>query len=166
MLFTFFAIIFYTLLYFIMADFSKGIFGAATHIFEPLNHLANASCIEGMATSWFKTIHAPHNHFPSPAVRPFDAEVIMDLKFSCKEVSYLMRDCVFLEMLAILLDKLKVQIHNASLHWLDISCCPALLEKFDTLKWDVDIQFRCSDGKSFFNIIFGKRHYLRGDKLW
>jgi hypothetical protein len=71
-----------------------------------------------------------------------------------------MRDRVFLEMLAILLDKLKIQIDEATGHWLDISRCPAFLEKLHTLKWDVDIQLGCSDGKSFFDIIFGKRHYI------
>jgi hypothetical protein len=71
-----------------------------------------------------------------------------------------MRDCVFLEMLAILLDKLKIQIDETTGHWLDISCCPALLEELDALKGNVDIQFGCSNGESFFDIIFGKRHYI------
>ena len=112
---------------------------AVTDISEAGNTFADSSCVQRMTTDWLKTIHAPHNHFPSFAVRPFYWKVLQHLKFSCKQVSYLMRDCVFLEMLAILLDKLKVQIDEATGHWLDISCCPALLEELDALKGNVDI---------------------------
>lgn len=160
MLFTFFAIIFRSLLYFIMADLSEAILSATANIFEPLNILADASSIEGMTTGWLKTINAPHDHFPSPAVRSFDAKIIIDLEFSRKEVSYLMRDCIFLKVLAILLDKLKIKINNATLHWYYISCRSTLLEKFDTLKGDVDIEFGCSNRQSFFDIMLGKLHYI------
>ena len=145
---------------FIMSDRGKFMLLAVADISEARNAFANASGIERMTTGWLKTIHAPHNHFPSPAVGVFNGKIIRRLEFSCKQVSYLMRDSVFLEMLAILLDKLKVQIHNASLHWLDISCRPTLLEKFDTLERDLDIQFGRANGESLLNIIFGKRHYL------
>jgi hypothetical protein len=143
-----------------MSDCGKLMLLAVTDISEAGNAFANASGIERMATSWLKTIHAPHNHFPSPAVRSFHWKVLQDLKFSCKQVSYLMRDCVFLEMLAILLDKLKIQIDEATGHWLDISCCSTLLEKLHTLKGNMDIQFGCSNGESLLDIIFGKCHYL------
>ena len=145
---------------FIVPDGSKIMLLAVADISEARNAFANASGIERMTTGWLKTIDAPHNHFPSFAVRSFHWKVFQDLKFSCKQMSYLMRYCVFLEMLSILLDKLKIQIDEATGHWLDISCCPALLEELDALKWDVDIQFGCSDSESFFDIIFGKRHYL------
>lgn len=95
-------------MYFIMADLSEAILSATANIFELLNILADASSIEGMTTGWLKTINAPHDHFPSPAVRSFDAEVIMDLKFSCKKVSYLMGYGVVLKVLAILLDQFKI----------------------------------------------------------
>ena len=160
MFFAFFAIIFYSLLYFIMADLSEAILSATANIFELLNILADASSIEGMTTGWLKTINAPHDHFPSPAVRSFDTEIVMDLKFSCKEVSYLMGYSVVLKVLAILLDKLKIKINNATLHWHYISCCSTFLEKFNTLKWDVDIKFGCSNGESFFDIMLGKLHYI------
>jgi hypothetical protein len=145
---------------FIMSDCGKLMLLAVTDISEAGNVFANTSGIERMATGWLKTIDAPHNHFPSFAVGVFNRKIINHLEFSCKEVSYLMRDCIFLKVLAILLDKFKIKINNATLHWLYISCCSALLEKLNTLKWDVDIKFGCSDGKSLLNIIFGKRHYL------
>ena len=166
MLFTFFAIIFYSLLYFIMADLSEAILSATANIFKLLNILADASSIEGMTTGWLKTIDAPHNHFPSFTMRSFDAEIIIDLEFSRKEVSYLMWDCIFLKVLAILLDKFKIKINNATLHWLDISCCSTLFEKFDTLKWDVDIKFGCSNRQSFFDILFCELPNVLRDELW
>jgi len=160
MLFTFFAIIFYPLLYFIMADLSEAMLSATANILELLNILTDASSIEGMTTSWLKPINSPHNHFPSPAVRSFDTEIVMDLKFSCKEMSNLMRDRIILKVVTILLDKLKIKINNATLHWHYISCCSTFLEKFNTLKWDVDIKFGCSNGEGFFDIMLGKLHYI------
>jgi hypothetical protein len=77
-----------------------------------------------------------------------------------------MRDCVFLEMLAILLDKLKIQIDEATCHWLDISCCPALLEELDALKGNVDIQFGCSNGKSLLDIFFCELTNIFRNKVW
>jgi hypothetical protein len=122
-----------------MSDGGKFMLLPVTDRSKPVNTFANASGIERMTAGWLKTIDAPHNHFPSFAVRSFHWKVLQDLKFSCKQVSDLMRDCVFLEMLAILLDKLKIQIDEATGHWLDISCCPALLEELDALKGNVDI---------------------------
>ena len=151
---------------FIVPDGGKLMLLAVADISEARNAFANASGIERMATSWLKTIDAPHNHFPSFAVRPFYWKVLQHLKFSCKEVSYLMRDRVFLKMLAILLDKFKIQIDKATGHWLDISCCPALFEKLHTLKWDVDIQFGCSDGEGFFDILLRELPNVLRDELW
>jgi len=141
-------------------------FLAVADISEAGNAFANASGIKRMTTGWLKTIDAPHNHFPSFAVRSLHWKVLQDLKFSCKEVSYLMRDRVFLEMLAILLDKLKVQIDEATGHWLDISCCPALLEELDALKGNVDIQFGCSNGKSLLDIFFCELTNVFRNKVW
>jgi hypothetical protein len=151
---------------FIVPDGGKLMLLAVADISEARNAFANASGIERMATGWLKTIDAPHNHFPSFAVRSFHWKVLQDLKFSCKQVSYLMRDCVFLEMLAILLDKLKIQIDEATGHWLDISCCPALLEELNTLKWDVDIKFGCSNRQSFFDILLRELPNVLRDELW
>jgi len=149
-----------------MSDRSEFMFLAVADISEAGNAFANASGIKRMATSWLKTIDAPHNHFPSFAVRPFYWKVLQDLKFSCKQVSYLMRDCVFLEMLAILLDKLKIQIDETTGHWLDISCCPALLEELDALKGNVDIQFGCSDSESLLDIFFCELANIFRNKVW
>jgi hypothetical protein len=77
-----------------------------------------------------------------------------------------MWDCVFLEMLAILLDKFKIKINNTTLHWLDISRCPALFEKLHTLKWDVDIQFGCSYGESLLDIFFCELTNIFRNKVW
>jgi hypothetical protein len=149
-----------------MSDGGKIMLLAVTDISKAGNTFANASGVEGMTAGWLKTIHAPHNHFPSFAVRPFYWKILQDLKFSCKQVSYLMRDCVFLEMLAILLDKFKIQIDEATGHWLDISCCSTLFEKLHTLEWDVDIQFGCSNGESFFDILLCELPNIVRDKLW
>ena len=119
-----------------------------------------------MATGWLKTIDSPHNHFPSFAVRSLCWKVLQHLKFSCKEVSDLMRDCVFLEVLTILLDKLKIQIDEATGHWLDISCCPALLEELDSLKGNVDIQFGCSNSESLLDIFFCELTNIFRNKVW
>lgn len=139
---------------------------AVADISKAGNAFADSSCVQGMTTGRLKTIDAPHNHFPSFAVRPLRWKILQHLKFSCKEVSDLMRDCVFLEMLAILLDKLKIQIDEAAGHWLDISCCPALLEELDALKGNVDIQFGCSDGESLLDIFFCELPNVLRDELW
>ena len=160
MFFTFFANIFCAFLYFIMADLPEAMFGAATNILEQLNILADTSGVEGMTASWLQAIDSAHNHFPSPAMRVFNGKIIRHLEFSCKKVSYLMWDCVFLKMVKIPLDKLKIQIDNATLHWLYIPRCSTLLEKFNTLEWDVDIKFGRADGESLFDIMLGKLHYI------
>jgi hypothetical protein len=139
---------------------------AVTDISKAGNTFANASGIERMATSWLKTIDAPHNHFPSFTMRSFNAKIIIDLEFSRKEVSYLMRDCIFLKVLAILLDKLKIKINNTTLHWHYISCRSTLFEKLNTLKWDVDIKFGCSNRQSFFDILLRELPNVLRDELW
>jgi hypothetical protein len=62
-----------------MSDRGKFMLLAVTDISEARNAFANASGIERMATSWLKTIDAPHNHFPSFAVRPLYGESVSDL---------------------------------------------------------------------------------------
>jgi hypothetical protein len=143
-----------------MSDCGKLMLLAVTDISEAGNAFANASGIERMATSWLKTIDAPHNHFPSFAVGVFNRKIINHLEFSCKEVSYLMGNCIFLKVLQVLLDKFKIKINNTTLHWLYIACCSTLLEELDTLKGNMDIQFGCSNSESLLDIIFGKCHYL------
>jgi hypothetical protein len=69
-------------------------------------------------------------------------------------------------MLAILLDKFKIKINDTTLHWLDISCCPALLEELDALKGNVDIQFGCSDGESLLDIFFRELTNIFRNKVW
>ena len=166
MLFTIPANIFCTFLNFIMASLPDLVLLATADILVCLDAFTNASGVEGMATSWLKTIDAPHNHFPSFTMRSFNPKIIIDLEFSRKEVSYLMRDCVFLKVLAILLDKFKIKINNATLHWLYISCRSTLFEKFDTLKWDVDIKFGCSNSKGFFDILLRELPNVLRDELW
>ena len=151
---------------FIVSDGGKIMLLAVADISKAGNTFANASGIERMATSWLKTIDAPHNHFPSFAVRSLYWKIIQDLKLSRKEVSYLMWNGVFLKMLAILLDKFKIKINDTTLHWLDISCCPALLEELDALKGNVDIQFGCSDGESLLDIFFCELPNVLRDELW
>jgi hypothetical protein len=61
---------------FIVPDGSKIMLLAVADISEARNAFANASSIEGMTTGWFKTINAPHNHFPSFAVRSLHWKVL------------------------------------------------------------------------------------------
>ena len=160
MFFAFSTSIFRPLLYFIMTNLPERILGAATDIFILLDFLSDTLGVEGMTAYWLKPVNSFHYHLPSLAVRSFNAEIVMNLKFSCKEMSNLMGDRIILKVVTILLDKFKIKINNTTLHRHYISCCSALLEKFDTLEWDVDIKFGCSNRQSFFDIMLGKLHYI------